>query len=174
MKRGGPIERKTRLVTKTGLARGQFAKKCKSSISASSPRSTLKQGRSTGKPTKAEAERMAKIAPLGCLACRKEIERNPSNLAAFGAKHFGTEVHHLNVGGKHGQKRRGHRYTIGLCAWHHRGECWLTPNPEEAKWMLGPSFFHHAREFRERYGDDDQLLALQDQLILGTDHKVLT
>lgn len=178
MKRGGPIARKTGLARTSGFkvtklhetpthtgylveySEGGFleANKLKR-------KKGLKQGRSTGTPTKAEAERMAKIPHLGCIACFIELKRNSANLHAFFGQQTACEVHHLNVGGKHGQKRRGHRYTIGLCSWHHRGESTISTIHERVREILGPSFLHHARAFRERYGSDDELLELQDDLL---------
>jgi len=130
--------------------------------------STLRQGRSTGKPTKAQAERMDKVANGGCIACYHEFLWNSANVIAYGIGTGiggGTEVHHLTVGGKHGQRRRGHWFTIGLCSWHHRGESHISPKVERCKIALGPSLHHHPAEFRARYGSDDYLLAWQNYLI---------
>ena len=108
---------------------------------------TMKQGRSTGKPTKAQEARFHAIHEIGCIACRK--------------MHRGwvpCHVHHLTIGGKHGQKRRGHDYTIGLCPWHHVGV--LGDASKD-----GPSYAKQPRAFRERYGDDDVLLEQQNSAI---------
>jgi hypothetical protein len=109
----------------------------------------MKRGRSTGTPTKAQIERFEAIHRLGCVACRMRGLVRP------------TEVHHMTIGGRHGQKRRGHDETIGLCEYHHRG---VFPEGEMTA-RFGPSYYHDARSFRETFGDDDTLLAYQNDLI---------
>jgi hypothetical protein len=105
-------------------------------------------------PTKAEADRMRRIKLLGvCMACRQK-----------GFETELVEIHHLNEDGKAGQKRRGHRFTIGLCSWHHRGvvpQCWTKRDMEI---FLGPPLTD-SRKFRFWFGQDDELLATQDQLL---------
>ena len=112
---------------------------------------------SKAKPaTRAEKKRMERIVELGCVACRKD-HRIASSCGV-------AEVHHLLDGGV----RRGHAFTICLGMWHHRG---LPKNPTEEKacaWAehwYGPSLYHDARAFRERYGSDDELLAYQNELL---------
>ncbi len=109
--------------------------------------------KSTGKPTKAQVERFEAMQEIGCIACRKMGNRG------------GAEIHHLNLGGKAGQKRRGHDFTIPLCAWHHRGVpmpglsvAWTTLN-------RGPSLSTQSRLFRAAFGTDDELLAEVNKLI---------
>lgn len=68
----------------------------------------MKRGRSTGNKTKAQQVRLDTIKEIGCIAC-----------IALGFGHMGCHEHHLLVAGKHGQHRRGHDFTIGLCPWHH-------------------------------------------------------
>lgn len=109
---------------------------------------------STRKPTKAQQKRFEQLKALGCIACRKH--------APWFAP---AEIHHLNLGGKAGQKRRGHDFTIPLCEWHHRGlpgEFWLV---SEATAILGPSLAKSSKRFRETYGTDDELLAEVNKLI---------
>lgn len=106
-------------------------------------------------PTKAERARMARIVELGCVACRKQP--GPATLLNY-------EVHHLTDGGV----RRGHAFTVCLCMWHHRGVSFFGNDVGWMTEMWGPSFFHDAREFRARYGSDDELLAYQNQLLMET------
>lgn len=117
--------------------------------------------RSTDKPTQAEAARMAAIKEHGCII----------------ARHLGigcdddpvyAEIHHLTVGGRHGQKRLGHMYTVGLNPWSHRGVPFATYNPTVCREMFGPSYALEPRAFRELYSDE-WLLAKQDEL-LGVSH----
>ena len=115
----------------------------------------LRQGRSTEKPTAADLARFAQIRAIGCIAC----------LRGLGRGYGRTEVHHLLVGGKHGQRCRGHEYTIGLCGWHHQGNRPLGMHERDGRKAYGPSYKFHARAFRQEYGQDDELLALQNILI---------
>lgn len=108
----------------------------------------MKQGRSTGKPTKAQEARFHAIQQIGCICCRLQ-----------GLGWSPAEVHHLTIGGKHGQKRRGHDFTIGLCSTHHRGT-WV-PWIDKCR----PLYSEQPRAFRERFGQDDALLAFQNELI---------
>lgn len=109
---------------------------------------------STGKPTKAEKQRIDRMLQLGCIACRLD---GRFNLA---------EVHHMNLDGKAGQKRLGHDKTIPLCPWHHR--C-IRPAGAlslfDACRVLGPSRATSPRRFRQRYGTDDELLAKVDEML---------
>lgn len=69
-----------------------------------------------------------------------------------------TEIHHLNGGGKAGQKRRGDEFTIPLGTWAHRGiplAGWTAKQMEAA---YGPSLARTSKKFRECYGSDEVLL----------------
>ena len=104
----------------------------------------MKRSRSTGAPTKEQQLRFVAIKDIGCIACL----RNGVTVAC--------EIHHLTIGGKHGQKRRGHDFSIGLCSFCHRGV------GEDTGY---PSYALQPRKFREVFGDDDALLAEQNRLI---------
>lgn len=112
----------------------------------------MKRGRSTGNPTKAQQARFDAIKEHGCIACRIR-----------GMHAVPCEIHHLTIGGKHGQKRRGHDFTIGLCGHHHRG----LPLWHAETFDAGPSYALEPRRFREVFGHDDALLAYQNELIEG-------
>jgi hypothetical protein len=99
--------------------------------------------------TKAQVARFEAIHRTGCIACRKRGKVRPAT------------IHHLTIGGRHGAPRRGHDFTIGLCDWHHLG---CGPRVEMTE-KLGPSYYHQARAFREEFGQDDELLAMQNDLI---------
>jgi hypothetical protein len=89
------------------------------------------------------------VKSLQCIACQKEgCEQLQS-----------TEEHHLNVGGKAGQKRRGNEYSIPLCGHHHRGEPPEGMTATDAYVILGPSLARNSVQFRCEYGSDDALLA---------------
>lgn len=103
---------------------------------------------STPKPSKADLKRFDKLYGLGCIACwlRDMTFRYP-------------EIHHLNAGGKAGQKRRGHEYTIPLCSWHHQGTTIFGYTALSMAEKYGPSLAKQSKRFREEYGTDDELLA---------------
>lgn len=89
------------------------------------------------------------IRSVGCICCLRD-----------GSGYVACEKHHLLTTGLHGNgRRRGEEFTIGLCGHHHRGEA------SGAIKMPGPSYADNARQFREVYGSDDDLLILQNELI---------
>jgi hypothetical protein len=106
---------------------------------------------STGKPTKAEQERLDAIHAMPCLAC--EFEKNmlpqPSR----------TEAHHL-VDKGYRSHSGGHMATIPLCGWHHRGETAGTLYKREMQTLYGPSLEHTKRAFTASYGSERELLAI--------------
>jgi hypothetical protein len=115
----------------------------------------MKRGRSTGNPTKAEAAWIDAIKRAGCICCEAE---------GFPHEDGGSvvEAHHLLSGGI----RRGHIYTVGLCAWHHRGrlivEGWS--HADHREW-LGPSLAEGSVPFHAHFGDDDRLQQKQRDLL---------
>jgi len=100
-------------------------------------------------PTKAEALRHRLIIEGGCIACWLYAEL-----------HTACEVHHLTTGGKHGQLRRGHAFTLGICPWHHRGV-----GSKSLIATVGPSYQHTPRKFREVFGTDDELMVVQARIL---------
>lgn len=122
----------------------------------------MRSGRSTGTPTKAEAARMAAIKEAGCVVANE--------LGIFFTDENGErqpvpcEIHHLTVGGRHGQKRRGHLFTVGLNPWLHRGVPFGGMSVVSCQMRFGPSYALEPRRFREEW-PDDWLLELQNQLI---------
>jgi hypothetical protein len=92
--------------------------------------------------------RLLQVKALPCIACQIEGCH----------QHTPTEAHHLNLGGKAGQKRRGDDYTIPLCTWHHRGDPPEGVTASDAAYYLGPSLQRSSKRFRETYGTDDELL----------------
>lgn len=93
--------------------------------------------------TKADRIRFGKLTEMGCILCR----------------HIGTpgtppEIHHLRDGQGMSQ-RAPHHETIGLCAYHHRGQ--------DGYHGMGK------RRFEAKYGvTERQLLDMTNQL-LGTE-----
>lgn len=114
----------------------------------------MKRGRSTGNPTVAQRQRMDAIKDIGCVIAQ-----------ALGLGFVSCEIHHLIVGGKHGQKRRGHDFTIGLNSWSHRGEPFNGMSADTREQLFGPSYAKQQGRFRQEVGNDDYLLDLQNTLI---------
>lgn len=106
---------------------------------------------STSTPTKAQADRMDKLREFGCVACWLDS-------ASYRVE---PEIHHFLSGGK----RIGHDATVPLCGWHHRAAPWFAMTVTECLDAYGPSWHQHRRAFRARYGQDDELLALTNDLI---------
>lgn len=113
------------------------------------PRKPMKSCRSTGKPTKAEAARMDAIKEGGCVIAW-----------SLGMQDVPCEVHHLTVGSRHGQKRRGHLYTVGLNPWSHRGVPFNGMDAVRCQILFGPSYAREPKRFRDEW-PDDRLLSLQ-------------
>jgi hypothetical protein len=114
--------------------------------------------RAIGNPTKAEQ-------------AHQDAQRLRQNRLQAGV----TEVHHRTCGDMHGQKQLGQDQVVSLCAWHHDGVQILGQTIEQMRQAYGPSFKHHARDFRiwtddaiggrgteawQRY--QDELLGLQE------------
>lgn len=105
---------------------------------------------SIGSPSKEDVRRFQLMQEVGCVACaQKGIYGNPG------------DIHHL----LNGNRRISHQHTICLCPWHHRGisDNGLTTKELESK--LGPSLARSKREFIETFGDDEDLLWFQNEII---------
>ena len=105
---------------------------------------------STGTPTKAEAARMDAIKDGPCVCCYQ------LKLASYC-----PEVHHLLSG----NKRRGHLFTVGLCAWHHRGITVDGHTRGTMTALYGPSLALGSKPFHAHFGSDDELLEYQNYLL---------
>jgi hypothetical protein len=113
----------------------------------------MKRGRSTSSPTIAHQRRFDAIKDAGCVvAWLRGLGWTPA------------DVHHLTLGGKHGQRRMGHEYTVGLNPWSHRGVAFNGLTVEECRDMFGPSYVLEPRAFREIY-PDDVLMAAQASML---------
>lgn len=105
---------------------------------------------STGKPTKAEKARMDAIKESTCVCCHMR-----------GLYAWRPEIHHLLSG----NRRRGHMFTVGLCAYHHRGVKALERSSQE-ELTLGPSLAHGSKPFHTAFfGTDDAMLEYQNRLL---------
>lgn len=104
--------------------------------------------------TAADRRRYDRLQTIGCIACRME-----------GCGYAQVDIHHLTSTGRHGGERRGNRFTVGLCPWHHRGVVPTGMLLTDCEEMRGPSLKHTPRAFREKYGEDAALLAYQDKIL---------
>ena len=107
------------------------------------------------------AERTARfdaLRAIGCVCC----DMNGTHPQFMRCLIAPVEIHHLNGGGHHGQKRRGDEFTVPLCGWHHRG---VGGPARNMALMYGPSWAKGSKPFRAVYGTDDELLALANRLI---------
>ncbi len=105
--------------------------------------------------------RYIRIQEIGCLCCRRR------------GWYSASDVHHLNLGGRAGQKRRGNARSVALCPWHHRGIPLEGLSQKETARLIGPSLKHEPIRFRKIFGSDDELLAEQNQLIAEAEARVV-
>lgn len=120
----------------------------------------MRKGRSTGKPTKAEEARIIACKEGRCAACIQW-----QDITGNYCDNDGCDYHHLLSGGR----RRGHRFGVGLCAYHHRGVPIHGYRDTEMRAYFGPSLMDGSKVFREAFGTDDEMLANQDKRIVWTD-----
>ena len=115
----------------------------------------MRQGRSTGSQTKAEAAWVDAVKRGGCLCCiARGFPHDPSGPL--------VEAHHLLSGGI----RRGHLFTVGLCQWHHRGRLIVSGwDHADHRHHLGPSLAEGSVPFHAAFGSDDDLYAAQQRLL---------
>ena len=85
----------------------------------------------------------------GCIACLYENFLNVH-----------TDIHHQLEG-----NRKGHRFTVGLCKWHHQGYPWPNMTMVDMKRSIGPSMALNPRLFKQRYGSDLIMLEVQDLIL---------
>lgn len=105
-------------------------------------------------PTTKQVKRWKRLVELGCVAC-----------ALDGVLGVPGDIHHLLSGGK----RISHDHTVCLSPWHHRGILPPGRKAEDFEHEHGPSLALKPKAFRRRYGDEEELLAIQNALL---DHYV--
>lgn len=93
--------------------------------------------------TKSDKERFRQLAEMGCIVCRQ-------NHGSF----VQSEVAHVT----HSGRRVGHKATIPLCPWHHRGVAPEGLTQPDMKTIYGPSFAKGKAEFEAAFGSEDSLL----------------
>ena len=112
------------------------------------------------KPKASNVNRLAQVKRLPCIACvTGGVTWNQCGP---------SEVHHLNLGGKAGQKRRGDKYTIPLGVWHHRGDPRSGWTATEMADVYGPSLARQSKAFRLRFGCDEYLLDRTNAMLRKT------
>lgn len=80
---------------------------------------------------------------LGCVVCRWR------RAAGFAHGFCGpTQIHHRNLGDKHGAPQLGQHAVVAMGAWHHQGLHLPGMSVDDMLRRFGPSFHHHARAFR--------------------------
>jgi len=109
--------------------------------------------------TKDESSRVVAAKEGPCIACLVWSRTAPF---PFFVTH-GCDYHHLLSG----SRRRGHRYGIALCYWHHRAGLDFGSIAPEMRTYYGPSLMDGSKRFHEAYGSDEELLAIQDELLQG-------
>lgn len=129
----------------------------------------MKRGRSTGKPTQAEADRIVRCKSGPCVACELWAQHPDCPQGFRGAyidDNGGGDYHHLLSGGR----RRGHMFGVCLCPWHHRAVLDWGMTHEEMRDLYGPSLAEGSKRFHETFGNDQALLDKQAE-ILGETHE---
>lgn len=81
---------------------------------------------------------------IGCLPC------------AIVSGIMGTpcDIHHA------ADKKRDEKRKYGNCPWHHRGMPPFGHDDETAKRVMGPNLRDHHKEYRDRFGTEQQLVDL--------------
>lgn len=124
----------------------------------------LKRGRRMA-TTPEEREHLLRVKGAGCVCTWKNLMslwgctletavRSTTSIAP-------CEAHHLLDCGR----RRGHYFTIGLDEWFHRGITRDGESLSDCAKRRGPSLVLGTREFAERFGTDDELLAFESELL---------
>jgi Recombination enhancement, RecA-dependent nuclease len=95
--------------------------------------------------TKADLARFDALQRIGCICCRI--------LGVYSQ----ADMHHVLTGGR----RTGHKDTIPLCPYHHRG---VVAFPR-GSFDPGPSLANGSKPFHARFGTQKELLAKVNELI---------
>lgn len=107
----------------------------------------------------AESARITAIKSKGCLACLQLGYTWDENAPQ-------PDAHHLLSGGI----RIGHDATVALCRWHHSARLVIEGMDTLGHlFHLGPTLLQHAKQFHAQFGDDDALLAMQNELLNPND-----
>lgn len=108
-----------------------------------------------GVTTDADRERYAQLKMLGCICCR--INDNGQWCGK-------PECHHLVFNGYRALSG-GNQASIPLGIYHHRGVLPRGHTFDSALTVFGPSLFNESKAFHERYGSQQSLLILTNELL---------
>ena len=98
----------------------------------------------TARRTKSDNERIEFVKLyMGCLPCI---------LCSYLDSH--ADYHHV----VEGQRRLGHEYGYGACAWHHKGICWEGFDRQDMNGRIGPSMAHGKKPYRAVFGRENLLV----------------
>ena len=174
LSRGGPLQRRTGLQISSSLVTRKPLRASSSlvrshALKPSAAASLLaRRGALVSRPKPAVSDiqhaRWSRMKEIGCVACLLNHglgwRRAPITI------HHPLEIHHLLSGGR----RRGHDDAVCLCCFHHQG----TRLPDATQGyraqaeLYGPSLAREGKRFRDCYGDEDQLLVTQRQLLAAS------
>lgn len=102
---------------------------------------------------------MDAIREFGCIACHIDTESSVWRRSPYEGRQIELEIHHM----LRGNKRIGHGATVCLCKAHHKRS--TAGISYDICRLIGPSWHEQRREFRDRYGEDDDLVYIQSELI---------
>lgn len=101
-------------------------------------------------PNKEQQHRQDLIRELGCIVAMIR-----------GHGFVGCEIHHLTDCGR----TISQDHTIGLNPWSHRGVTFNNLTKEQCLNLFGPSLAKGSKPFREEFGGNDELLAIQNAVL---------
>ena len=113
---------------------------------------------STPRARKNERDRMETIAVYcGCLPCM-----------LMGTLNVHTSIEHVTERGRRvGKGSEQHRWTIGLCVWHHFGHCGNHKSRQSMSGDFGPSLVFGRHIFEEHFGDEVRVLVPTQDFVLA-------
>lgn len=100
--------------------------------------------RAIGPATRVQQAYQDAARAIGCVVCLWRIRAGLQRFMWCGC----IQIHHRNLGDLHGQKQLGHDSVVAMGAWHHDGDQLPGKSRDKMRELFGPSFKHHAREFR--------------------------
>lgn len=100
--------------------------------------------RAIGSPTRVQQAYHDACRPLVCVVCLFRIQRGLQASVWCGP----GQLHHRNLDDLHGQRQLGHDAVVMLGAWHHDGDQLTGKSRDAMRAIYGPSYKHHARDFR--------------------------
>ena len=116
----------------------------------------------TPRARKSERDRMDTIVHYcGCLPC-----------LLVGYLDVHTSIEHVTERGQRvGKGAEQHRWTIGLCTWHHFGHTSNHRNRQQISVECGPSLIWGRKNFESSFGDEVNVLVPTQNFMLELFHK---